>query len=208
MHRRPCLLLAGYRLDREAAVVAAEAHLRRRPGLPGLLPRLGPAAVRALLDALDREPHRAGDPSLEGTAALVLREVGEAALPVLLGLLTSEQWDEWQSALRALGDMGPAARGAVPALLALLEDRERRREVVRALGRMGAAETVPHLVGLLEDDRVRPAAMEALGRIGPAAREAIPALRQFVNRWGERELQYQAMEALRAITRREGGGGG
>jgi hypothetical protein len=65
---------------------------------------------------------------------------------------------------------------------------------------------VPHLIGLLDDEKLRPAVMEALGRIGPAAREAIPALRRFASRWGERELQLQAMEALRGITRRDEGG--
>jgi HEAT repeat protein len=134
--------------------------------------------------------------------------VSAEAVPVLLGLLGSDQWDEWQSALRALGNMGPAARGAVPTLLTLLGDAERRLEVVRTLGLLGAAEAVPHLIGLLGDDRLRPLALEALGRIGPAAREAIPALRQLAGRWGERELQLQAMEALRGVTRREAGGPG
>jgi hypothetical protein len=207
-HRGPCLLLAAYRLDRDAALKAADAYLRGRPGMAGLLPRLGPEAVRAFLEILDRAPHRAGDLTLEPAAAEALRGVSADAVPVLLGLLGSDQWDEWQSALRALGNMGPAARGAVPALLTLLGDPERRLEAVRTLGRLGAAEAVPHLIGLLEDDKLRPAAMEALGHIGPAAREAIPALRQFANRWGERELQFQAMEALRGVTRREGGGGG
>lgn len=205
-HRNACLLLAAYRLDRDAALKAADAYLRRRPGLPGLLPRLGPEAVRAFLDELDRAPYRAVEHGLEGAAADALRGAGAGAVPVLLGLLGADQWDDWQSALRALGHMGPAARGAVPTLLPLLADPERRLEAVRTLGRLGAAEAVPHLVALLDDAKLRPAAMEALGRIGPAARAAIPALRQFANRWGERELQFQAMEALRGITRREGGG--
>ena len=206
MHRSPCLLLAAYRLDRDAALKAADAYLRRRPGMAGLLPRLGPEAVRAFLDELDREPYRAVEHGLEAAAAAALRGASEAAVPVLLGLLGSDQWDEWQSALRALGNMGPAARAAVPVLLPLLADAERRLEVVRTLGRLGAAEAVPHLIGLLGDDKVRAAAMEALGRIGPAAREAIPALRQLASHWGERELQFQAMEALRGITRRDEGG--
>jgi hypothetical protein len=208
MHRHPCLLLAGYRLDRDAAAAAAERYLRGRPGLPGLLPRLGPEAVRAFLVELDREPSRASENGVEVAAAAVLRGAGDAALPVLVGLVTSERWHEWRPALHGLENMGPAASGAVPTLLPMLDDPERRVEVVRALGRVGAAEAVPHLVRLLGsgNEVERWAAMQALGQIGPAAREAVPALRQLANRWGERELQLQAMEALRGITRREGGG--
>jgi HEAT repeat protein len=52
-------------------------------------------------------------------------------------------------AARALGEVGPAAKEAVPALIAALKGM---------------------------DDGVRESAASALGRIGPAAREAIPAL--------------------------------
>jgi hypothetical protein len=206
MHRHPCLLLAAYRLDREAVLPAAEGQLRRRPGLPALLPRLGPGAVRAFLDELDREPQQTNEPGWSAAAATVLREAGEVALPVVVGLLASEQRDDWQTALRALAALGPAARSAVPTLLAFLADDERAVEVVWTLGQIGTAEVVPHLVRLLDRGEVlRRAVMEALGRIGPPARAAVPALRQLANQWGQRELQLLAMDALHLITRREGG---
>jgi hypothetical protein len=76
------------------------------------------------------------------------------------------------------------------------------------LGGLGPDEAVSRLIELLSADReeVRRAAVEALGRVGPPARAAVPALRQLANRWGQRGTQLLAMDALRSITRREGGG--
>jgi hypothetical protein len=99
-------------------------------------------------------------------------------------------------------------RALLPDLRAVLHRHPCLLLAAYRLGGVGAAEAVSQLAELLAggNNGVRRAAIEALGRIGPTAREAIPALRQVVNLWGQRELQLLAMEALRSITRREGGG--
>ena len=80
----------------------------------------------------------------------------------------------------ALGQIGPAAAEAVPALIKVLGDAERvvRGRAAEALGKIGpaAAEAVPALIKVLGDAECRPDAAEALGKIGPAAAEAVPAL--------------------------------
>jgi HEAT repeat protein len=87
--------------------------------------------------------------------------------------------------------MGPRARQAVPVLLALVQDREgsreRRAEVVRALGRIGPdPDTGPGmpdpvidaLTAALDDPvvLVQERALEALAELGPRAQAALPAL--------------------------------
>jgi HEAT repeat protein len=92
----------------------------------------------------------------------------------------------------ALGSMGPAAKDAVPALIAALtaalhdENWKFRVSVVQALGEIGPAAkdaSVPALIVALtdEDKTVRAYAFEALGRIGPEAKDAVPALAEALN---------------------------
>ena len=71
----------------------------------------------------------------------------------------------------ALGHIGPAAKDAVPALTALLRDKDwgARFAAARALGGIGppASNAVPALTQLLKDkdEDVRKAAAEALEKI-------------------------------------------
>ena len=94
------------------------------------------------------------------------------------------------AAAHALGQIGPGAREAVPALARALGVEGRKRlseeqlpekvEAARALGQIGpgAQGAVPALVGALGADHsvLREAAARALGQIGPGAQEAVPAL--------------------------------
>lgn len=91
----------------------------------------------------------------------------------------------WHATYR-LGQMGPAAAGAVEALAGVLADPERihweyvRTSAAWALGRIGP-EAVPAVGPLTKTlasrlPSVRRHSARALGRIGPAALEAIPAL--------------------------------
>jgi hypothetical protein len=123
-------------------------------------------------------------------AAITLEEnigpSGEAAVPVLIEALKERDVVLSSRAASALGKIGPAARAVAPALIATLQDKDRdfitRANAARALGQIRAdvKTVVPVLLEALADkDRdVRTRAAEGLGHIGPAAREAIPALRQ------------------------------
>jgi HEAT repeat protein len=86
--------------------------------------------------------------------------------------------------LVALGNLGPDAKPAVPALLKLLEigDSIFSGDVMNVLGQIGPDSkiAVPRLLTRLEGpsefDRAR--AVQALGRIGPEARTAVSALKK------------------------------
>jgi HEAT repeat protein len=86
-----------------------------------------------------------------------------------------------REAAKALGRHGPAAREAIPALVARAKtDRDAyvQEEAARALGLIGR-EAVPDLIKLMRTGRdglTRADAATALGDIGKDAREAVPAM--------------------------------
>lgn len=110
-----------------------------------------------------------------------------------------------QKAAKDIGEIGPTAAAAIPALVAQGADdsADVRVASAMALGRLGAPEKgVPILVELLRRDGLheRMAAAFALARMGPAAKDAVPALAAVLetNRGGR---DYGArVEALGAIV--------
>jgi lysophospholipase L1-like esterase len=137
----------------------------------------GRAAVPALFAAL-------ADPSelVRARAAQALSRVGMEAgdVPRLVDALRSPDGYVVGFAAWTLGNLGPAAEAAVPALAVALARPETNAVVSAALARIGpaAAGAVGVLVEALGDadsDR-RWRAARTLGRIGPPAAAAVPRL--------------------------------
>jgi HEAT repeat protein len=80
----------------------------------------------------------------------------------------------------AMGNIGPAARDAVPALLrnATNGDSSLRWHASNALAAIGAepGRVVPVLTNALQDENSRPSAAFALGEFGPSAKPAASLL--------------------------------
>lgn len=99
-----------------------------------------------------------------------------------------DTWTMRQTAVFALGRIGPAA---VPALIQTLRnpDPNLRRQAVDTLSRIGpeAAAAVPDLIHALSDPDplVRRTAARALGQIGPAAADSVPALIRVIQEPGD-----------------------
>ncbi len=120
----------------------------------------------------------------------------------VLGVLRSPDADARTAAVRALNDVGPAARASVPDLLALLPDANPtvRAAAARALGNIGATAkpAVPALAAALKDKvkLVRAGAAGALGEIGPEAKEAVPVLVEAAGREKDVWTRYSMVRSL------------
>jgi HEAT repeat protein len=104
-----------------------------------------------------------------------LARLGPAAIPVLVGALTHQEWLVRLHAVESLGKT--KSPDAVEPLLRLLfndRDSSLREDAVRALGEIGDARAVEFLLTALKEPGLRPLIAEALGRIGD--RRAVPAL--------------------------------
>ncbi len=121
----------------------------------------------------------------------------------LLVTLKSEKVQERAAAARILGELGPAAKDAVPGLQEALVDADQdvRRSAARSLGDIGrsAKAAVPALGKALQDKdaTVRQAAAYALGRIGdPAAKPFLEAAKKDSNE-GVKRAAKDALKALK-----------
>ena len=114
---------------------------------------------------------------------------GVSAVPHLIRLLTDSDAGTnpgervfvraWSA--QALGNIGPPAKEAVPALERLLNDREAntRQVAAIALGRIEGKATMI-LIDLLAsgDNETKWQVIQALGESGPRAKDALPSLYQ------------------------------
>ena len=113
-----------------------------------------------------------------------------------------ERDDDRQRVAEAIKAFGPDAAPAVPALLAMLDDRSKdfRTLIASILCEVGpgAKSAVPDLVRSLEKKTARSPALviRILGRIGPEAKEALPALLEALK---DRSLQDEAVGALCSV---------
>jgi HEAT repeat protein len=144
------------------------------------LGKIGPeakAAVPALIQAIkykDITPESAED---------ALIKIGPSGVPALVEAIENDYYADVRSILvKIIGEFGPKANSAVPALAAALKDEDEsvRSLAAYSLGNIGleAKAAVPVLTEVLEDKStiVREKAAFALGKIGLAAESSIPAL--------------------------------
>lgn len=157
-------------------------------------PHVRSAAARALID-LDPDPEisrplveKALENADEEVVAAMLgamADLGARAVPRLIKGLEFEKTRPY--AVYILGEIGPEAEPAVPALVELIDDEnpEVQREVMFALAKIGpgAKAAVPKLIETLQECEgpVCFGACYALGSIGADAVDAKPVLRKALN---------------------------
>jgi HEAT repeat protein len=116
----------------------------------------------------------------------------DAAVDALLKQLKDADSDARREAARKIGDLGPDAKKAGPALVNLLKtdkDLFVRRFAAQSLGRIDADPklAVPVLSGLLKENvkELTEAAVTSLGRMGPAAVVALSEVMQMKSSAGK-----------------------
>jgi len=174
-------------------------QLEEREAAAQLAP-LGKGAVAPLARALDDE-----DSNVRAAATLALCDMSRPAIPALIKALKNKDPFVRYRVPPALGEFGPAAKDAVPALCRVLDDRTEhtimRLTAALALGMIGPAakDAVPALVRALSDPiipELHATAARALGEIGPAAKEAVPALKKLAQSDSDERVREAAAEAL------------
>ena len=97
-----------------------------------------------------------------------------------------------------LGKLGPRAEGAIPGLIAMLDQDTERTLALEALKSIKVRE-IPDLLKLLgmRESKVRVFACDSLGALGPAAKEAVPKLRDLLS--AASPVQDAARKALARI---------
>jgi HEAT repeat protein len=145
--------------DEDAQVRRAAIRALRLIGPPQR--KMVPLVVKLLSDS---------DPSIAARALSALTDGGVEVLPALTAAVDQREARYW--ACLALGEMGPQAQAAVPALIKALDDDrpEVRLQAAIALGEIGpdAKPAASSITKLINDSfpSVRAAAIFALGRIG------------------------------------------
>jgi HEAT repeat protein len=124
-------------------------------------------------------------------------------IPGLIQQLNDGDEPTRANAAEALGDLGPAAKAAVPSLMIAMRDEAEavREQATLALVEIGADKSaVPALTGAVQDSDavVRAAAASALAGIGSGARSALPALIEAL-RDHDPIVQQAAADALARI---------
>lgn len=138
----------------------------------------------------------------DGAALAALVAAGKPAVPALIAALDSQDASASEGAAIALGALGVNARGAVPALEALLRRKGRSPTLpvraAQALGRIGEIEWLMSATAGKEDGVPQYLGVEGLGGAGPAAAPAVPLLMGLLN-GDDGPTQMQAATALGKI---------
>lgn len=110
-----------------------------------------------------------------------LRKEPKQSVPALLKAAKDPSSPVRNQAIMSLGRFGKEARDGVPVIIAALHDQKTRSMAALVLAQFGpdASDAVPELIKMLKEEPPNPEhAVQALGAIGPAAKAALPHIRE------------------------------
>lgn len=176
--------VAGGRLDAVTALLplGADPEVEVRAAAMAALGTIGLATAEAVAAVENGLIDSSSGVEIEAARALwLLRRDADLIVPVLTEILSGKD-RRWQAAY-VLGEMGPDAAAAAPALVKALQEERVPRPFrtppssAFALGKIGRA-AIPHLSKLLShpDAPIRMGTLLAFGIMGMDGREAVPDL--------------------------------
>jgi HEAT repeat protein len=181
-----------------------------RAGVLYVLGRIGPDAVAAVPQIIPLVEDK--NERVAKEAILTLAAIGpgaKEAVPALIKALEQSENPNGPAAAFALGKIGPDAASAEEALVKQVDGKDKALALasawalvtVKPASEETAKKLVPMLVASLSDATplVRQGAADALGKLGPAAKEAVPALKNVAKMDADREVRATAIKALKAI---------
>jgi HEAT repeat protein len=151
---------------------------QRAAVLPTLI-KIGPKASSALPMIYGCMNDPASDVRASAAVAIGTLETDQSkALATLIPLAADPSGRMRRAVAGILPKYGAAARPAVPALVNMLNSNNERADAMSALKTIGV-DTVPDLKKMLtiKDAKIRTFACESLAALGPAARDAVPQLK-------------------------------
>jgi HEAT repeat protein len=142
-------------------------------------------AVRPLRRIISR-PGNSADPATTRTVVAALADALKDTDPGIR-----------RASASSLGAVGPTALDAVPALTEVTKDPDPsiRGVAIEALSRIGGPSVVPPLVQALKDPQTSSLAIRGLAALGPTARDAAPALIDYIKD-GDKPSRPDAVTAL------------
>ncbi|HEV7403535.1 MAG TPA: HEAT repeat domain-containing protein [Chthoniobacteraceae bacterium] len=178
-------------------------------GALAVIASIGPDAAETVpiiiqnLDPGKAKPGTARDrQQLLVRSAFALSKIGAPALPPLIAALEDANAPRRAGAARALGEMGPAAAAAAPALVKNVghADETVRLETADALGQIGAPAVAPLIAALPDpDEKVRQGAANALAQIGKPAIDAAKPLAALLAKETAVPVRAAALVALSRV---------
>lgn len=165
------------------------------------LGKVGAAAVPSLIKVV-----KEGSGREKLGAVSALGGVGPAAkdaVPVLLPLLKSKDEEEARAAIEAVERIGPGAREALPILTELLsQPMGPQHEALGAVVKVAPEKAVATLISLLQNLNLQSDVVWRLGELGPAARDALPALQELLNKTADRSERDPIQRSIDKINGR------
>jgi len=180
------------------------------------LGELGPEAeeaIPALIRALDDTHYE-----VRRESANAMEKIGSSSnelIPVfiLTNKLESKGWSEALQAAKEIGDIGPTAKDAIPALVMILNNEHdswsvhyhlTQTEAARTVAKIGppaAADAIPALINCLDHLKpgVREAAVIALRDTGPEVKMAVPTIADLVAKDKVAVVRMEAAKTLGVI---------
>lgn len=165
-------------------------------------------AVKGTRTLADLETDLRDDsPDVRKKAVEDLIAFGPQAVPILTQVLKKDADAGMRAmAVGALSEMTPLNKEALKEIFAALNDTDEgvkyvTLEVIYAIGPKLSHEAVPTLIEALTDPNLlaQRMAMQSLGVLGPAAKEATPALREYVIREPNKAFADQALQLINAL---------